>query len=144
MAQETIDLAIIGGGAAAYTAAIYAARASMSVALFEQAMPGGQITTTDEIENYPGFAHISGMELGIKFQEHAESLGVETTYDTVASVTITDEGLFELNSASNSLLARSLIIATGATPKLAGFDGEDAFRGRGISYCATCDGMFYR
>lgn len=144
MAQETIDLAIIGGGAAGYTAAIYAARASMSVSLFEQAMPGGQITTTDEIENYPGFAHISGMELGMKFQEHAESLGVETTYDTVASVTITDEGLFELNSASNSLLARSLIIATGATPKLAGFDGEDAFRGRGISYCATCDGMFYR
>lgn len=143
MAQEIIDLAIIGGGAAGYTAAIYAARASMSVSLFEQAMPGGQITTTDEIENYPGFSHISGMELGMRFQEHAESLGVETAYDTVASVKVTDERLFALDTSSGSLTARSLIIATGATPKPAGFEGEDTFRGRGISYCATCDGMFY-
>lgn len=142
-AEAIYDLIIIGGGAAGYSAAIYASRASMSVVLIEQGMPGGQIATTDVIENYPGIETISGAELGMRFQQHAESLGVETVYRMVTGVNRTADG-FEVDCDGEVFRARTLIAATGASPRRAGFDGEEAFRGRGISYCATCDGMFYR
>lgn len=142
-AEAIYDLIIIGGGAAGYSAAIYASRASMSVVLIEQGMPGGQIATTDVIENYPGIETISGAELGMRFQQHAESLGVETVYRMVTGVNRTADG-FVVDCDGEVFRARTLIAATGASPRRAGFDGEEAFRGRGISYCATCDGMFYR
>lgn len=142
--QSTYDVAIIGGGPAGYTAGIYAARASLNAAVFEQGMPGGQIATSDTIDNYPAFPSISGAELGMKMQEHSEQAGVQTIYEMVNNVHIDETGEFDVETDSATYHARSLIVATGARPRLAGFKGENDYRGRGISYCATCDGMFYR
>lgn len=142
--QSTYDVAIIGGGPAGYTAGIYAARASLNAAVFEQGMPGGQIATSDTIDNYPAFPSISGAELGMKMQEHSEQAGAQTIYEMVNNVHIDETGEFDFETDSATYHARSLIVATGARPRLAGFKGENDYRGRGISYCATCDGMFYR
>lgn len=142
--QSTYDVAIIGGGPAGYTAGIYAARASLNAAVFEQGMPGGQIATSDTIDNYPAFPSISGAELGMKMQEHSEQAGAQTIYKMVNNVHIDETGEFDVETDSATYHARSLIVATGARPRLAGFKGENDYRGRGISYCATCDGMFYR
>lgn len=142
--QSTYDVAIIGGGPAGYTAGIYAARASLNAAVFEQGMPGGQIATSDTIDNYPAFPSISGAELGMKMQEHSEQAGAQTIYEMVNNVHIDEKGEFDVETDSATYHARSLIVATGARPRLAGFKGENDHRGRGISYCATCDGMFYR
>ena len=142
--QSTYDVAIIGGGPAGYTAGIYAARASLNAAVFEQGMPGGQIATSDTIDNYPAIPSISGAELGAKLQEHSEEAGASTIYEMVNIVHIDQMGEFDVITEANTYHARSLIVATGARPRLAGFIGETEYRGRGISYCATCDGMFYR
>ena len=142
--QSTYDVAIIGGGPAGYTAGIYAARASLNTAVFEQGMPGGQIATSDTIDNYPAFPSISGAELGMKMQDHSEQAGAQTIYEMVNNVHIDETGQFDVETVSATYHARSLIVATGARPRLAGFKGENDYRGRGISYCATCDGMFYR
>lgn len=142
--QSTYDVAIIGGGPAGYTAGIYAARASLNAAVFEQGMPGGQIATSDTIDNYPAFPSISGAELGMKMQEHSEQAGAQTIYEMVNNVHIDETGEFDVETDSATYHARSLIVATGARPRLAGFKGENDYRGRGISYCATCDGIFYR
>lgn len=142
--QSTYDVAIIGGGPAGYTAGIYAARASLNAAVFEQGMPGGQIATSDTIDNYPAFPSISGAELGMKMQEHSEQAGAQTIYEMVNNVHIDETGEFDFETDSATYHARSLIVAIGARPRLAGFKGENDYRGRGISYCATCDGMFYR
>lgn len=142
--QSTYDVAIIGGGPAGYTAGIYAARASLNAAVFEQGMPGGQIATSDTIDNYPAFPSISGAELGMKMQEHSEQAGAQTIYEMVNNVHIDEKGEFDVETDSATYHARSLIVATGARPRLAGFKGENDYCGRGISYCATCDGMFYR
>ena len=142
--QSTYDVAIIGGGPAGYTAGIYAARASLNTAVFEQGMPGGQIATSDTIDNYPAFPSISGAELGMKMQDHSEQAGAQTIYEMVNNVHIDETGEFDVETVSATYHARSLIVATGARPRLAGFKGENDYRGRGISYCATCDGMFYR
>lgn len=142
--QSTYDVAIIGGGPAGYTAGIYAARASLNTAVFEQGMPGGQIATSDTIDNYPAFPSISGAELGMKMQDHSEQAGAQTIYEMVNNVHIDETGEFDVETVSATYHALSLIVATGARPRLAGFKGENDYRGRGISYCATCDGMFYR
>lgn len=142
--QSTYDVAIIGGGPAGYTAGIYAARASLNTAVFEQGMPGGQIATSDTIDNYPAFPSISGAELGMKMQDHSEQAGAQTIYEMVNNVHIDETGEFDVETVSATYHARSLIVATGARPRLAGFKGENDYRGRGISYCATCDGVFYR
>lgn len=142
--QSTYDVAIIGGGPAGYTAGIYAARASLNTAVFEQGMPGGQIATSDTIDNYPAFPSVSGAELGMKMQDHSEQAGAQTIYEMVNNVHIDETGEFDVETVSATYHARSLIVATGARPRLAGFKGENDYRGRGISYCATCDGMFYR
>ena len=140
-----VDLAILGGGAAGYSAAIYAARANLSTVVFEQAMPGGQITTTDIVENYPGIPSISGAELGMRFQEHADAAGAETRYSSVDAIAHNADGSFTLTyDAGETLSAKALIVATGAVPRPVGFTGEDTYKGRGVSYCATCDGMFYK
>ena len=142
--QSTYDVAIIGGGPAGYTAGIYAARASLNAAVFEQGMPGGQIATSDTIDNYPAFPSISGAELGMKMQEHSEQAGAQTIYEMVNNVHIDETGEFDVETDSATYHARSLIVATGARPRLAGFKGENDYRGRGISYFATCAGIFYR
>lgn len=144
MSTREFDTVIIGGGPAGYAAGIYAARASLQTALIEQGMPGGQIATTDVIENYPAITSISGAELGMKLQEHGEAAGVESVYGVVEAIELLEDGTFIVRCADESYHAGTVIVATGAKPRMAGFAGEDAFRGRGISYCATCDGMFYR
>ena len=138
------DLAIIGGGPAGYSAGLYAARAGVNALVIEQGMPGGQIATSDEIDNYPGIPSISGSEIGTRMQEHAEAAGAQTAYAMVNAVELGDDARFVIRTDQVVYVAPAVIAAMGATPRPAGFEGEDAFRGRGISYCATCDGMFYR
>lgn len=137
------DLVIIGGGPAGYSAALYAARASLDTLVVEQGMPGGQIATSDMIDNYPGIERCSGAELGQKMQAHAESAGAQSTYGSVQSLTRHESG-FTITTDMDSIEAKSVIVATGATPRPGNFSGEEMYRGRGVSYCATCDGMFYR
>ena len=144
MSSTRFDTVIIGGGPAGLSAAIYAGRASLSALVVEQGMPGGQIATTDEIENYPGIPSISGAELGLKLQEHAEKFGASIAYGSVERIERNEDGTFTVSYSSESATAPTVIYTGGAIPRLAGFKGEDAFRGRGVSYCATCDGMFYR
>jgi len=139
--DQTIDVAIIGGGPAGYAAAIYAARTNLSTTVLEQGMSGGQIATSNEIENYPGIPLLSGAELGERFQQHAEGLGAQVEWSMVTGV---DSGQFTIHHDMGDTAAKSVIACMGATPRPAGFVGEDTYRGRGVSYCATCDGMFFR
>lgn len=136
------DLTIIGGGPAGLTASIYATRAGLDALTIEQGSFGGQIAITDEVDNYPGIEGVNGAELGAKLQQHAEHLGAAFAYDSVTTAAHDDEG-FRLVGDEGTYTSRALIYAAGATPRPAGFVGEDTFRGRGVSYCATCDGMFY-
>lgn len=140
---KSFDVAIIGGGPAGYTAALYSARYALSTVVIEQGMPGGQIATTDLVDNYPGILEISGTELGVRMQQQAESAGAVTEYAVVEAVERGDRD-YIVHLGGSAIHARTLIAAMGASPREAGFEGERAFRGRGVSYCATCDGMFYR
>lgn len=138
------DVVIIGGGPAGYSAAIYASRAGLNTLVLEQGMPGGQIATSDMIDNYPAIPSCSGSELGQRMQDHATQVGAETAYGMVISIERSDQGVFTVQTDMNAYQSLSVIAATGATPRTAGFKGEDTYRGRGVSYCATCDAMFYR
>lgn len=143
--EHPIDIAIIGGGPAGYSAAIYAARANLTTTVFEQGMSGGQIASTNEIENYPGIPLLSGVELGERFQQHAEGLGAQVAWSMVTGIDYdVDDALFTVHHDMGDTIARSVIACMGATPRSAGFVGEETYRGRGVSYCATCDGMFFR
>lgn len=137
------ELLIVGGGPAGYAAALYGARASLDTVVLEQGMPGGQIATSDEIDNYPGILHIGGAEIGQRMQEHAEEAGARTVYGMATAISPAEIG-FSVQLGDRSITAGAVVAAMGATPRPGGFEGEDAFRGRGVSYCATCDGMFYR
>lgn len=143
--DHPIDVAIIGGGPAGYSAAIYAARANLTTTVFEQGMSGGQIATTNEIENYPGIPLLSGAELGERFQQHAKGLGAQVEWSMVTGIDYdADAAKFTIHHDGGDAEAKSVIACMGATPRPAGFAGEDTYRGRGVSYCATCDGMFFR
>lgn len=144
--METIDIAVIGGGPAGLTAGLYAARARATTVVFETALPGGQIVTTDHVENYPGFPNgVSGAELGDLMHRQAEEFGAE--FRNFASIeSIEPEGIdFVLtNTEEEKVLAKAVILATGAVPKKLNVPGEAEFTGRGVSWCATCDGALYR
>lgn len=143
--DHPIDVAIIGGGPAGYSAAIYAARANLKTMVFEQGMSGGQIATTNEIENYPGIPLLSGAVLGERFQQHAEGLGAQVEWSMVTGIDYDADAVkFTIHHDRGDTEAKSVIACMGATPRPAGFVGEDTYRGRGVSYCATCDGMFFR
>jgi len=146
MAQAAYDLAIIGGGPAGLSAGIYGARAGLSTVILEQLSPGGQVITTDMVENYPGFTEpISGYEIAGKMIEQATKFGVEIRSSDVTGINDPpgeDHKLLLMGDESLSALA--VIIATGAHHRRLGVPGEDRFWGRGVSCCATCDGMFYR
>lgn len=144
--MEQIDIAIVGGGPAGLTAALYASRARASTVVFEQGIPGGQIVTTDWVENYPGFpAGLSGQELGDLMTKQAEEFGAEIrSFTAVTSIEAADLD-FKLTTADgDELIARAVIIATGAIPKKLGVPGEAEFTGRGVSWCATCDGALFK
>lgn len=138
------DVAILGGGPAGYTAGIYAARYGLDTVLIEQGVAGGQISTTDVVDNFPGVPHVNGAELGDLFENQASELGVQIKNDTVSMLAKDEGGSFLIKSDSGEIEARSVIAALGAAPRLGDFDGEEKFRGRGVSYCATCDGMFFK
>ena len=137
------DTIIIGAGPAGMTAALYAARSNLKVALIEGGLPGGQMNNTSDIENYPGYANISGPELAEKMFEPLENLGVEHLYGFVETIenhgdvkkVITDDQEFE---------TRTVIVATGSKHRLLGVPGEEELNSRGVSYCAVCDGAFFR
>jgi thioredoxin reductase (NADPH) len=144
MSNETLyDIIIIGGGPAGLAAGLYAGRANMKVALIERGMPGGQASTTDLIENYPGVESVEGPALAMIMHKQAESFGTEYITGTVE--TIKDEGKIKvLHTSNGELRTKAVILATGAEPRKLGVPGEEEFRGRGVSYCATCDGAFFR
>ncbi len=138
------DLIIVGGGPGGLSAAIYAKRAAMDTILIEKLSPGGQVALSDEVENYPGIEKISGFDLSQKFKEHAESYGLEIKSSEVKEV---EPGLehhrVHLDNG-DTLKAYAVILATGGSPRKLGIPGEDDYYGKGVSYCATCDGFFYR
>ncbi|WP_258358872.1 thioredoxin-disulfide reductase [Moorella sulfitireducens (nom. illeg.)] len=138
------DLLIIGAGPAGLTAALYAARGGLDTVVLEMGVPGGQAGLTDRIENYPGFPEgISGMELAMKFAEQAGRFGARIETTTVQGVDLAGE-IKKVYTGSGEFTARAVIIASGAHPRPLGVPGEEEFRGRGVSYCATCDGAFFR
>ena len=138
------DVIIIGGGPAGLSAAVYAARACLSVLLLErQAMGGGQILNTADVDNYLGIPGINGFELGQKFVEHVKRLGIEPVTEEVTRIDCTGD-IKRVITAKQEYEAKALIYAAGAGHKKLGIPGEEAFAGSGVSYCATCDGAFFR
>ena len=138
------DLLIVGAGPAGLSAAIYAARAGMSFTILEQMAPGGQAATTHHIENYPGFADgIGGVDLAMAMQAQAQNLGAVFAYEPVEKMELTGREK-KIITAQNTYTARAVILAMGAQPRTLGLPGEEALRGRGVSYCATCDGFFFK
>lgn len=139
------DLIILGAGPAGLSAALYAGRACLKTLLIEKAMPGGQITLTNDIENYPGqlLEGESGFSLTERMGQQADKFGVERAYDEITAIDLSGEEKV-LTGLSGEYRAKAVILATGAHPKPIGCENEAKFTGRGISFCATCDGMFFR
>lgn len=142
--EHIYDVVIIGGGPAGYTGALYAARAGLDTALVEKMSIGGQMTLTDEIDNYPGFEKgIDGISLGMKMQESAERFGAKTIFDEVTNVSLDGE-IKKLTLTGSDIFAKNVIIAVGAEPRRLNIEGEQQFIGSGVHYCAHCDGRFYK
>ena len=140
----TYDVIIIGGGPAGMTAGLYTSRARLKTLLIESALFGGQMTTTELIENYPGFPQgVSGDELSRLMEEQARRFGMETISDEVTEAGL-EKGLKKVKTYGGEYICRALIICTGTEYRKLGVPGEEEFRGRGISYCATCDGAFFK
>lgn len=142
--EHIYDVAILGGGPAGYTAALYAARGGLNVLVIEKMANGGQMAQTDIIDNYPGFDEgIAGHILGAKMAAGAQRFGAEVLYDEVLSVNL-DGKIKEIEAYSGKILAKSVIVAMGAEPRELGVENEDRYIGRGVHYCAHCDGRFYK
>ncbi len=142
--EHIYDMIIIGGGPAGYTAALYASRAGFDTLLIERMAPGGQMALTGDIDNYPGFEQgIDGFTLGMKMQQGAERFGAKTEYDEVTSVELAAE-IKRINTLGGSFLGRTVVLSTGANPRELGLPEEQSLLGRGIHYCAHCDGRFYK
>ncbi len=138
------DLIIIGGGPAGLSAGIYAKRAEIDTLLIEKAVPGGLITTTDIIENYPGFPEgISGMELGQRFEDQAKKYGLDIVFGKVVKLEVKNS-IINAYTEEHPYSSKAVIMAAGSEPKKLGITGEESFIGKGVSYCATCDGPFYK
>ena len=147
MENNVRDVIIIGSGPAGYTAGIYAARANMNPLILTGMEPGGQLTTTTDVENFPGYPEaVTGPELMADLQKQAERFGTEIKYEYVTEVTFGEkEGdVHTIKSNNGTYQTRSIIISTGATAKYLGLDDETKYAGSGVSACATCDGFFYR
>lgn len=142
--NKIYDMIIIGGGPSGYSAALYASRAGLEVAVIEKMSPGGQMAITETIDNYPGFDEgIDGFSLGMKMQAGAERFGAVTKYGEVTSVEL-KEKVKKVVTTSGEYFSRTVVIATGADPRTLGIAGEDELYGRGIHYCGHCDGRFYK
>lgn len=142
--DKTFDIIILGGGPAGLSAAIYAARSAAKTAIIDISMLGGQPSNYLELENYPGFAKIGGYDLMEKFEEHADMFGIQKfPMEEIQSVDLTSD-IKTVTTLNGEFKAKSIIIATGAQSKKLGVEGEKEFVGRGVSYCAVCDGAFYK
>lgn len=138
------DMIIIGGGPAGYTAALYAARAGLDILLIERMSAGGQMALTGDIDNYPGFDEgVDGFTLGMKMQQGAERFGAKTRYAEVTGVDLSEK-IKRIKTSTDELLARTVVIATGANPRELGINDEQRLIGKGVHYCAHCDGRFYK
>lgn len=142
--EKIYDMLVIGGGPAGYTAALYGARAGMDTLVLERMSIGGQMTLTDVIDNYPGFDRgVDGITLGMQMQNGAERFGAKTEYAEVMGVELGGD-VKKISTTSGDFYGRTVVIATGANPRELGLDGEEDLIGRGLHYCAHCDGRFYR
>lgn len=145
--ENILDCVIVGSGPAGYTAAIYAARANLNPELFTGLEPGGQLTTTTEVENFPGYPDgITGPEMMMQLQQQAERFNTKVHYEMISKVDFATNrgGVHRLSTGSREILAKTVIISTGATAKYLGLDDEKKYSGGGVSACATCDGFFYK
>lgn len=141
---KVYDMLILGGGPGGYTAALYAARAGLSVKVLEKLSAGGQMALTTQIDNYPGFPEgIDGFELGERMQQQAERFGAETEYAEVTAVELNQDPKV-IHTSEGDFWGKTVVIATGANPRKLGIEKEDALVGRGVAYCAACDGMAFR
>ncbi|MFD1507831.1 thioredoxin-disulfide reductase [Lacimonas salitolerans] len=135
---------IIGSGPAGYTAGVYASRAMLEPVLVQGIEPGGQLTTTTEVENWPGDTEVQGPDLMVRMQDHAKAMGCEIVGDIIASLDLSQRPFTAKGDSGTTYTADAVILATGARAKWLGLDSEEAFKGFGVSACATCDGFFYR
>ena len=141
--EQIYDVAVLGGGPGGYTAALYCARAGLSTVVLEKLSPGGQMATTSNVENYPGFAEgVDGFDLAMQMKDGAERFGVETLFADATAVAL-EGGVKTITTSSGERRARTVILATGADPRPLGVPHEDELRGRGVAYCATCDANFF-
>lgn len=143
MMEKIWDTLIVGGGTAGLSAAVYAARAGLSVCVLEKELAGGQILNSPEVANYPAMKTISGFEFVMQLQDQAQSFGAQMENGTIASCDLSGE-IKTIHLSKQSILAKTVILAPGAAHRKLGVPGEDTFSGRGVSYCATCDGNFFR
>ena len=144
MEKRIYDMVIIGGGPGGYTAAMYAARAGLQAIVLEKLSAGGQMALTQQIDNYPGFPEgIDGFELGEAMQQQAQRFGAETEYADVTAVDLLAQPKV-IETSEGTFYGKTVVIATGAGPKMLGIEKEKELTGRGVNYCAACDGMFYK
>lgn len=145
--ENILDCVIVGSGPSGYTAAIYAARANLNPELYTGLEPGGQLTTTTEVENFPGYPDgVTGPEMMMQLQKQAERFNTKVHYEMITKAQFSTKrgGIHKLSTGSKEILAKTVIISTGATAKYLGLDDEKKYSGGGVSACATCDGFFYR
>jgi thioredoxin reductase (NADPH) len=143
--METVKVLIIGSGPAGYTAAIYAARAGLTPVLYTGGQPGGQLTTTNDVENFPGYPEgINGPQMMMDLQKQAERFGTKVNYGLVTAVDFSTYPLKVTVDEKDTIVAESVIVATGASAKYLGIPSEETYANRGVSACAVCDGYFYR
>lgn len=142
--KQTYDMVILGGGPAGYTAALYAARAGLRAIVLEKLSAGGQMALTSQIDNYPGFIDgIDGFELAENMQQQAERFGAESELAEITAVAL-DGAVKKIDTSEGTFYGKTVVIATGAGPRPLGIPGEQELIGRGVNYCAACDGMFYK
>ncbi|MDQ2065915.1 thioredoxin-disulfide reductase [Xinfangfangia sp. CPCC 101601] len=144
MAEKATRVLIIGSGPAGYTAAVYSARAMLEPVLVQGIQPGGQLTITTEVENWPGDTHVQGPDLMVRMEEHARAMGAEIIGDYITSLDLSSRPFKAQGDSGTTYVADAVILATGAQAKWLGLPSEEKFKGFGVSACATCDGFFYR